>query len=211
MKTKFDALEKLLRSIVDARKGQKKALADLEIRRKDFSEDGAKLYIDPEINKANGNFSALYNDAFTKAVGILEELKALAIQKQSTLDLTSPALATALKVIELAPGKLDGDMLRKINANFTGNQPVLRVLQAVYAAKGFAYDGGISDQVYEVEPVFDSLKEYAFMTLVQNGSLNMFSTAISKIAAKEGIEFPVMVDDMGFENAARRGAGLKEV
>lgn len=39
----------------------------------------------------------------------------------------------------------------------------------------------------------------------------MLATAISKVAALEGIGFPIMVDEAGAEEVMRMAAGLTEV
>jgi hypothetical protein len=124
------------------------------------------------------------------------------------LDLTDPALANALKMIELSKGDLPTDLIMAINRQFTGKQPQLRALQAVYKSQGVIYDGGLEKQVYELEPALEGLSDFAYNTFVRGGSLNGLAAAVAKVAEMEGVEFEKTPDQVGMVDAIRQGAGL---
>ena len=72
------------------------------------------------------------------------------------------------------------------------------------------YNGGLDKQIYDPQSAFQRLVEPNYSALVREGSLNTLSTAISKVAALEGIEFPPMVDEQGADEVMRVAAGLSE-
>jgi hypothetical protein len=154
MKQKFSELEKLLRQTAQARQDLKAVVAKLNAQRKDYSAEYAKLHIDPKIMEAQADLKALHQARFDQVCAILQDLSKSATEKQAKLDLASPALSNALKVIELSGSSLDGDTVRKINASFKGDQSALRMLRDVYKAAGVQYDGGLNDQIYEPESAF---------------------------------------------------------
>ena len=83
-----------------------------------------------------------------------------------------------------------------------------RVLLDVYKAHGAVYNGGLDEQIYDPESAFERLGEHAYSALIRDGSLNTLSTAISKVAAFEGVESPTMVDEQGADDVMRMAAGL---
>ena len=72
------------------------------------------------------------------------------------------------------------------------------------------YNGGLDEQIYEPESAFERLGEYSYNAFNREGSLNSLASAVSKIAAMEGIEFPNMVDEAGAEEVMRMAAGLSD-
>ena len=72
------------------------------------------------------------------------------------------------------------------------------------------YDGGLDQQIYEPERAYESLLEFAYAAMIDEGSLNGFASAISKVASMEGIDFPKMIDEAGSKDVMRAAAGLFE-
>jgi len=84
----------------------------------------------------------------------------------------------------------------------------LKALKATYKARGLNLDGGLSEMLYDIQPTFENLKVLAELAFKHQGSINSLSAELSRLARSEGLEFPGTVDAGGFEQAARRGAGL---
>ena len=116
-----------------------------------------------------------------------------------------------MKLIELSGAEIDTETTRKINDSFAYDQSALQALRDIYKAKGVVYNGDLDKQIYDPESAFNNAREWAYNSMVQEGSLNIFSTAISKIAALEGIDFPKIVDEVGSYNVMRSAAGLPEL
>ena len=211
MKQKFGELEKILRQTAQARQDLKSTIVKLNKQRKDYSEERAKEFIDPQIKKAQNGMSALHLAGYEKALGLLDQLNGLAVAKHSKLKLDNPAWQNALKLIELSGAGLDSETVNNINSNFTGDQPALRALRDVYKANGVVYDGELDKQIYDPESAFEHLGEWAYNSFIKEGSLNRFASAINKVASMEGIEFPKMVDEAGSDDVMRAAAGLPDV
>jgi hypothetical protein len=139
------------------------------------------------------------------------ELEKAAVEKSSRLNLANPAWANALKLIELTGADMDSDTIRRINASFLGDQAALRALRDVYKSAGFAYDGGIDQQIYNPETRFEHLRNANHSTFVRGGALNSLANEISQVAAMEGIDFPQVIDEDGMRQAMWKGAGLPVV
>jgi hypothetical protein len=84
----------------------------------------------------------------------------------------------------------------------------LKALRTVYKNNGILYDGGLDAMIYDPLTAYEKLIEFSFSALIQQGSLNTFSSAINRIATMEGIDFPKMIDDAGVTDATRAAAGL---
>lgn len=207
MKT-FSDLEKLLKRVAQARQETKAVIAKLEASKKDHSEEAIKSLVNPKIKQAKDNLAAIHQEAFEKAIEILQDLGKDAMEKSSVLNLNNPALANALKLIELSGAGISTETVRKINSRFAGDQAALRALRDIYKAHGVVYDGGLDKQIYEPESAFDHLGEWAYHSFTKEGSLNEFASAINKVASMEGIEFPKMVDEVGSDEVMRSAAGL---
>ena len=124
------------------------------------------------------------------------------------LALDDPALANALKMIELGGSNLSTETILAINGQFVGQQPMLRALQSVYKAKGVVYDGGLDKQIYDLEPALESLNEWGYATFYRDGTLNSLANAVAKLARMEGVDFNPTPDEAGFIETIRKGAGL---
>lgn len=208
MKQKFSELEKLLRQAAQTRQDARASIAKLNAQRKNYSAEYVKDFLDPSIAKVKATLKAYHQDGFEKAARLLQDLSEATIAKHSKLNLENPAWANALKLVELSGPGLDPETVRKINASFAGDQAALRALRDVYKARGMIYDGGLDQQIYDPESAFERLRDYIYNAFIVQGSLNTLSTAISHVAALEGIEFPKMVDEPGAEEVMRTAAGL---
>lgn len=208
MNKQFAELETILRSVLGARVTFKQVISKLDASRKDYKEDYINAYILPEKQKAREQVKALEQSSYERVSVLLKDLEALAIAKAQNLDyLKSPEWSGLLQTISMAGDKLNSDTVRVMVNQYAGNQAALRSLRDILQAR-VSYDGKISDLIYEPETAYENLREWAFSSLIQDGSVNSFATKLSKIAALEGIDFPATIDENGFNNSVRRGAGL---
>ncbi len=66
--------------------------------------------------------------------------------------------------------------------------------------------------VHTVRP--DGFREpgtHSYNAFVREGNLNSLASAVSKIAALEGMDFSKMVDEAGSDDAMRAAAGLPDM
>jgi hypothetical protein len=205
VKQHFDNLRGLLSQVAVARQNYKAKLATIEAQKETFAPE----YIGRLRAEATANMQSFNQASYEKACELVQALTKAAVEKHNQWpNLSDPKLSNALKIIELSGGKLDGDAVRKINEQFTGDTPSLRALQQIYKAQGVVYDGGIDKQLYDPESAGESLSQFAYHVFYQDGSLNTFGTAIGKIAACEGIQFDGMIDQAGVDAVTRAAAGL---
>ena len=204
MNKKFSELEKVLRQTADERQNYKKALVMLNSQKDTYSSD----YIERKALTLHQNLKATNQTAYEKVMALISDLVELAIEKHSKLNLDNPAWTSALKLIELSGPNIDYVTVKKINESFKGDLSAWSALRDIYKARGIINDGSLTDQIYEPKAAFDKLREYAYYSFIQEGSLNELSNAVSKIARMEGIEFPQMVDDAGSIDVMRLAAGL---
>lgn len=206
----FTQLEETLRRIAKERRATQEAITGFEKVGKDYNQEYFEAYIKPKMKSLQSNLKVLEQEAYEKVGELLQSFEKAAVEKQKAwTNLDNPKLANALKIIDLGGGKLAGNQVREINAQFFGDASSLRALKAIYDAQGI-YDGGIDELLYEPEWAVRSLSEWSYATFVQSGSVNQFADKIAKIAKLEGVDFPSLIDEKGVVDAARRGAGLPE-
>ena len=63
--------------------------------------------------------------------------------------------------------------LVKLTGVSKGDQSALRALRDVYKANGVLYDGGLNEQIYEPEMAYESLHQFAYASMIDEGSLNL--------------------------------------
>lgn len=165
-------------------------------------------YVEKELTRLAADLAAQMDAANTDVVRRLEELRGLIAERDAVLDLSNPALTNALALISTIGGGLSFDQAVKINANFVHDQSALRSLKAAYQAKGLTNAGAIDSLLYSADDVIDNLEDLAYKGLVQDGSINTFANALSKLAALEGLMTERMPDVQGAEAALRAAAGL---
>lgn len=142
-------------------------------------------------------------------IPVLEKFRDNLSESHAIFDMSDSALTNALKLIEMGGNDLGFENIQRINNQFQFNQPALRVLQSVYKSRGVTYDGGIDRQIYNLNDAIQAIGERAEVALLAGGSLNNLSSAIGKVAKLEGFDFAEeLPDPLGFDEAARRGAGL---
>ena len=133
----------------------------------------------------------------------------MAVAKHAKINLESPALTNALKLIESSGSGMDFSTVKKLNEQFKSDQSSLRVLQTAYKKNGVVSNAGIDGLIYEPDSTFENLRKQSFDAFVgDGGSLNHLSNAINKVAALEGVDFPVQIDPTGSIDAMRQAAGL---
>ena len=165
-------------------------------------------YLEKEIQKTKNNHAAVMattNDQIEKR---LDELLVFIRDRDAALDLGNPALTNALALIQTVGAGLSHDRLVKINANFVHDQSALSAIRDAYKAKGITNGGGIDGLIYDVQARIDKLKNLAIDGLLRDGSINYFSTELSKLATLEGTTVENLPDVQAANMAFRRGAGL---
>lgn len=203
MNTKFKALEKVLKETAEARQEYKQNVQGLK-NKTDYSEE----YKSKQEQKFQSELRTLQGKQHEKVVELLSEIEELAEEKHSELNLDSTEFQNALKLIELSGSNLSADTAGKINSNFKSFS-ALKALETVYDAQGIINKGNIENMVYEIPETYEYLRNASYETFMREGSLNSFSSSVSKVAEKEGIEFSSMVDNAGAVEAMRESAGLQ--
>jgi hypothetical protein len=171
------------------------------------SKDWSPEYVEKELVRVKADIQAKMVTANTDMVKRLEELRGLLRDRDSVLDL-SPALGAALSLIQTIGAGLTYDQATMIQANFIHDQSGLRALRDAYKAQGVVSPGAIDGLIYNADSVIDNLKVLAYQGLVQDGSINTFATALSKLAALEGLTVESTPDQAGVMAAVRKAAGL---
>lgn len=172
--------------------------------------DGGKMftaeYIEAEISKLKSRFAVKMAETFKDIEARLENLRKLLASRDDVLDLTNPALNTALALIQAAGGAPTHEQAAAIHENFRYDQ---QALNAIFSAYGRKDIGGIGKLIYNRDEVIDGLKELAHDATVKDGSVNFFASRLAKLAAIEGVELEKTPDDRGLMESFRQGAGLK--
>jgi hypothetical protein len=210
VREQFFTLNQLNKKAVVIRDEYRKKLSTLEAQRKTYAPE----YIEDQQNRARQDrdkaLAALYEDYSAQVV----KLDAALTELNGQLDLTSPALSNALKLIDmigpdLVGADLESSIIEKINQQFVGDQSALKVLRAAYKAKGVIYDGGLDKQIYNEFDAVRQIFSRAEEAFLHDGSINALAAIGSKYATLEGFtDFETMPDSIGFDEALHQGAGL---
>ncbi len=163
-------------------------------------------HIEREAMRKKTAFAVKMSEVYKDLEARLENLRKLLAARDEVLDLTNPALNTALVFIQSVGNAPTHEQAAQIHENFKYDQQALR---AIYSAYGQKDIGGIGKMMYSRDEVIDGLKELANNCTVKEGSVNSFAAKLSKFAAIEGVELPQTPDERGFDESFRRGAGLK--
>jgi hypothetical protein len=206
VRDRFFKIGEIVKQAVKAKDAYRARLVELgnDLHKSTFTPDHLTTLREEARQELMQKNAALY-DEFTTRV---EELKLALVEAHSTLDLTNPALANALKMIELAGADLGVETIQKINAQFAFDQPALRALQAIYKARNVAYDGGLDSQVYSDSDAISSISQNGQYTLMAEGSINGLAGSIGKVAKLEGVDFETVPDPVAVGEAMRAAAGL---
>ena len=201
-------LWKILEKASDSREYAKTAITQLTADAKTRSKEYIQESVTPVIENIKVQAKIFNNSLYAEVCEKLREIEALTEVDHTSLDLNKPEWTNALKLIEMAGSSISGDLVRQINASFAQDQPALKALEQIYAAKGVKYDGGLKDQISSPEHQFETLRDWAFASLVQDISLNSFAAAINKVTLLEGFEFGPINGEDTVLSAARKAAGL---
>jgi len=207
---KLYQLRKILERAAKSRADMKAEIARLTANSKNYSKEYIRDSITPQIEDIKVQTKILGNQLYSEACENLCEIEAMTENDHISLDLNKPEWTTALKLIDSVGPDISADLVRQINASFANDQPALHALQQIYKAKGIKYDGGLDEQISSPETQFEKLREWAFVSLVQDISLNSFAHQIDKIVKLEGAEFPPVTNDDITLIAARKAAGLPD-
>ena len=208
MQKHFDKLQKILSAAAGDRITTRAEINRMQKDAEQYSQEHQQAVINPRMEQYKQGVIAQKQEHYTQAVQTIDDMAKAATEKHAKINLANPALTNALKLIELSGKEISTETVNKINATFAGDQSALRALQGVYKAAGVVYDGGLEKQIYEPEMAYDTLKEFAYHSIMREGSLNDMAGAVSRLAKLEGIDFPQMIDETGANNVMRRAAGL---
>jgi len=197
-------IESKIQSIVSAKDAYRQKLNDLATGQTDFSKD----YLDRQTDQVKQDWAAKMQAANTDMKNRFEELRGLLHDRDSVLDLSNPALTNALSLIQTIGSNLTFEQAVKINANFVHDQSALRALRDAYKAQSVVVPGNIDAMIYDTDSSINNLENLAYQGLVQDGSINTFASAFSKLAALEGMTTEAMPDQQGDLEALRAAAGL---
>ena len=179
---------------------------------KDLTMHGSQTYsqefLEKEIQKVKSDFAAKMTTVNDDIANRLEELRTLIHDRDSVLDLSNPALTSALSLIQTIGSGITYEQATKINANFIHDQSSLTAIRDSYKARGVSNAGKIDSLIYNVEEVIEGLKKLAYDGFVRDGSINTFSAKLGKLATLEGTTVETLPDVQGFNDSVRRGAGL---
>jgi len=201
---KFVLIEKLIKNVVAAKSAYRAQQAASRGNKNIYNSE----YLEKENEQAERDYRGKCEAAYREFAENLNDLKTAIEERHSTLDLSDPAYLAAVGMIQAAGKNLDAHMIKKINANFKNNQPALKALRAIYKTAGMDYDGGLSEQIYDVGLFADSLANLAYETFYRDGSLNDLAKSMAKLADYEGFDFVKMPDPDGAMEAVRQAAGL---
>jgi hypothetical protein len=217
IKEQFFRLEQIVKAAKAAENTRAAQLAEVNGLSKDYSPE----FLAGKQQKIQNDFLATKQKLYDDSKKQLEKLKTTLLEFHGSLDLADPALTNAVTLIKSIGKGLDYENVAKINAQFSGNQPALRILQVAYKAAGVVSDGGLDKQIYDPSSAITELGKFAEAALVQDGySPFRLGVEIGKIAAlenvpfPEGNPFPSMVDNTSkmdakrIMTAARDAAGL---
>jgi len=201
---KFVLIEKLIKNVVAAKSAYRAQQAASRGNKNIYNSE----YLEKENEQAERDYRGKCEAAYREFAENLNDLKTAIEERHSTLDLSDPAYLAAVGMIQAGGKNLDALMIKKINANFKHNQPALKALRAIYKSAGIEYDGGLSEQIYDVGLFADSMASLAYETFYRDGSINQLSKSMAKLADYEGFGFEKMPDPDGALELTRQAAGL---
>lgn len=172
------------------------------------SQTYSQEFLEKEIQKVKSDFAAKMTTANDDIAKRLEELRTLIHDRDEALDLSNPALTSALSLIQTIGSNLTYEDAQKINKNFAYDQSALNAIRSAYQAFGVSHTGKIDSLIYNVDEVIEGLKGLAYDGFVRDGSINFFSGKLSKFAALEGATVEALPDAQGANDSIRRAAGL---
>lgn len=201
---KISSIEKLINRAATARKVYRAQLAANRENKNTYNAE----YLEKVNKQVESDYRGKCEAAYREFMQNLEDLKSEIEDRHSALDLSDPTYLAAVGMIQAGGKNLDALMIKKINANFKHNQPALKALRAIYKSAGIEYDGGLSEQIYDVGLFADSMASLAYETFYRDGSINQLSKSMAKLADYEGFDFEKMPDPDGALELTRQAAGL---
>ena len=203
IQSNLTGLGAIVTKLVQARDGHAEQLTA-------FTMNGSRQYtaeyIERETMNIKARFAVKMAETFKDIETRLENLRKLLAARDEVLDLTNPALNTALVLIQAADGAPTHEQAAAIHENFRYDQQALAAIFSAYGQKDL---GGIGKMIYNRDEVIAGLKELANNCTVKEGSVNYFASKLAKLAAIEGVELEPNPDERGTMEAMRIGAGLK--
>jgi hypothetical protein len=129
----------------------KKAKFELKMQdRKKYSEEQV-AQLKEQLESLNPLQWDKRNQAQNKFTQATENLIIALKEKHEAFDITDPALATALKLIELAPGKLSYETVQIIKKAMVGKQPGVKIVADLITARKITGADELLNMVYDSE------------------------------------------------------------
>lgn len=204
MKNKFDAIERALKDHAKKRNDHKVKLRAIKADQ-DYSDD----WKDKKIKSLESELRAVVQSDYEKVSGLVRDLlQAIEDKRKDWPGLGSAELSNVLKLIELSGPDLEGDTVRLMVDQLRGDYQSLKAIQKALQSQGVKYDGGLSELIYELDFLDDRLRDVTYHAFYTSGNVNDLSSAIRKIAVREKVDFPAVVDGVALDERIRQSAGL---
>jgi len=180
-----------LGQIVDNAKASKNTYQSELAKVDGYSRDYSTEYLEGLKAKVENEYKAQNQKLNDDAQKQIEKLSGALGDLHGSLDLNDPALTNAVGLIKSVGPGLVFDNVLKINAHFASNQPALRILRDAYKSANFVSNGGLDEQIYNIEDAIQGLGRHTQSALIQgNESAFILGVEIGKVAKLEGIDFP---------------------
>ncbi len=182
VREQFSIIGRAVKEATTSRENYRLVMADLEKRSGTYTE----AYLAEQGKKIRAEYVARQKAIYNRVMAALGVLETTLGELHNALDLTDPALSTALKAIEIGGQGMSMDDVKRVNAPFANDQAALRLLAAAYHAQG-VNAGGVKDQLYVLEDAIKDMETQVYMgMLTEGGSLNIMAGVLSRYAKLEG-------------------------
>lgn len=202
-------LATLLEQAVQKRNEQRAKLIAVHQSAGDYSQE----YLQKQLATIEASIAASNADLHERARSILEDWsQTMQARFEQPLDLTDPVISSAINLITVAGHQLPHEDLTRLVDGFRGNPAALRALRAVFEAQDLSRGVEmVRTRTYEPAIAMIAITGAADAAFRSNGSLNNLAYEASRVFAYEGLEFDRVVDDAGFTETMRAGAGLPPI
>lgn len=182
----FKSISGSISDVYAAKAAYLKDLATVDAMPKHYTAE----HLQAQRVKAKTEYSARREAIREKVMSELDELDKTIAELHGELDLNSPALSNALRLIEMGGKDLRADTIAKINSSFAGDLPSLRVIQDVYKHVGVPVGNGIEQMIYDPAGAMKHIKEIANTAFSgPNAGVGALASNIEQLAKLEGLPF----------------------
>lgn len=178
-----------------------------------------------KIESMRGTWDPNYIEAKKKNIFGLGPIKAKQLEKIGKLadeftdyyeqyinrpiDLNDDRLGNALSLIK--SGALDYEAAKKLNENFIGDQPTLKILKNAYE-KTSTPTGGIDKMImpYGPEDLRHGIRQSAYEVIHQGALPNHYGKAVKTVSDYLGLDVDATIQANALTQQLRAGAGLPQ-